>query len=106
MNDSIHTRETHATPSAPNTIEVQRALESIEEDLTGTIEGWFSEVEERLTELQEVLRSAPLRKALGELSKLKTQVTEKVTGRVADARAVLELHDNDVIDALEVDDGP
>lgn len=84
--------------SVPNTLEVQQALESIEEDLTGTIDGWFGEITDRLTDVQDVLRSAVLRKMLVELTKLRAQVTERLTTRVADARAALELHDSELED--------
>jgi hypothetical protein len=92
---------TAETTSAPDTLKIQKAIETIEDDLSGTIDGWFSEVEERLTDVQDVLRSAALRKVLTEIKKLHETVSEKMQAQLADVRTELEMHDCEVADVLE-----
>jgi hypothetical protein len=99
---NIIANETETTStSVPDTVKIQKAIETIEDDLSGTIDGWFSEVEARLTDVQDVLKSAALRKVLSELKKLHETVSEKMQAQLADVRAALEMHDNDVVDVLE-----
>jgi hypothetical protein len=101
MANSIANATETTSTSIPDTVKIQKAIETIEEDLSGTIDGWFSEVEERLTDVQDVLRSAALRKVLTELKKLHETVSEKMQGQLADVRAELEMHDCEVADVLE-----
>lgn len=97
----MHNIATATEPTTPNTEKIQKALEAIEDDLSGTVDGWFGEIHDSLTEIQEVLRSAALRKVLSELGKLRASLVDKMQSEVADVRAALEMHDCEVVDALE-----
>jgi hypothetical protein len=95
------TDSTTESPRIPNTEAIRKSLENIEDDFGGTIDGWFGEIEERLTEVQDVLRSAALRKILNELGKLRAAVVEKIPEAIAGVRNELEEHDSAVEDAIE-----
>ncbi|MGC4063141.1 MAG: hypothetical protein QM784_00525 [Polyangiaceae bacterium] len=95
------TDSTNDAAGIPTTVEIRNALEAIETDFEGTIDGWFGEIEERLTEVQDVLRSAALRKILVELGKLRATVVEKIPEAITVVRNDLEEHDGVVEDAIE-----
>lgn len=77
--------------------EIQAEAKEVGEDLNGTVAGWFDEVVGQLGELQEVLRSAALRKIIKSLESLQREVVgdsnKSILGRVSDIETSLEGYD-------------